>query len=139
MKSTSTSLNWPGVLAALRSCTAQSVLIRDGKSSAPAELVRSRPAASGTELSLFSGESGATRVALVEQLEALAKSAGRRFMKPARANIDDANLLVASVADETVDGTLVTIVETHRVVVGHSPGLQRGDSTTFRNKRIKQW
>ena len=130
-------LSWPEVLAALRDGTGESVLIRDGKVTEPADAVRSRPAAKGTELCLFPGETPAARVDLVRDLEALAKNSGRRFMTSARANINKSYLLIESVGDEEIEGTLFTVIRTRRPVLGFNPSQQTGSRTTLRSKRIK--
>ena len=132
-----TSLSWPEVLAALRACTSGSVLVRDGRVTEPAEVVRPRPAAKGTELCLFPGEKPATRAALIEALQALEKGSGRRFMAAARASVNGAFLLVEGVGDEDVDGTAFAVVRTRRPSLGYNQSQQTGSSTTFRNKRIK--
>jgi hypothetical protein len=76
-------------------------------------------------------------MALVEQLESLAKGPGRRFMTSARVRVNGANLLVESVLDETQGDDVVTVVVTRRPKLGYNQSMQAGDSTTFRNKRIK--
>jgi hypothetical protein len=131
------SLSWPEVLAGLRSGAGVAVLIRDGKVTAPAAAVRSRPGAKGTELCLYSGEGSATRLDLVGRLDALAKSAGRRFMTSARASINESILFIESVADENVDDILVTVINTRRPTLGFNQSQQTGASTTLRSKRIK--
>jgi hypothetical protein len=131
------SLTWPEVLAALRACTGDSVLVRDGRVTEPADVVRPRPAAKGTELCLFSGQKPAARTALIEGLETLEKGSGRRFMAAARASVNGSFLLVESVGDEDVDGKTIAIVRTRRPVLGYNQSQQTGSSTTFRNKRIK--
>lgn len=135
--STRKTLTWPEVLAALRACSGESVLIRDGKVTEPAAVVRSRPAARGTELCLFPGERGATRRDLIGQLETLAEATGRRFAKSARASIAHAYLLVESVGDEASSDGLFAVVRTRRPVLDFNQGRQRGDTTAFRSKRIK--
>ncbi|HEY5339962.1 MAG TPA: hypothetical protein VIK27_02960 [Candidatus Aquilonibacter sp.] len=131
-------LSWPQLLAALRGGAGETVLIRDGKRVEAAQAVRSRPAATGTEFSLFSGDGGAmTRLALIAHLETLAKGHGRRFTKPARAQIDGSSLLVVSVSDEEVEGTLHSVIATRRSSLGFNPSQQTGDRTTLRSKRIK--
>lgn len=131
------SLNWPDVLAALRACTGKTVLIRDGKVTEPAATVRTRPAAKGSELCLFSGENAVTRLDLIEQLEGMAKGAGRRFMASARARINDANLIVEGVTDESVDNVLFAVVNTRRPKLGYNQSQQTGATSTLRSKRIK--
>lgn len=131
------SLSWPEVLAALRACAGEEVLIRDGKLTEPAASVRNRPSAKGTELCLFPGETAVKRLELIAQLETLAKGAGRRFMASARARISGSNLIVESVTDENVDGVLFAVVKTRRPKLGFNQSQQTGDTTTFRNKRIK--
>lgn len=131
------SLSWSEVLAALRACTGQSVLIRDGKLVEPAASVRNRSSAKGTELCLFPGENAVTRLDLIEQLVVLAKGAGRRFMTSARARINESNLIVESVTDENVDGVLFTVVKTRRPKLGFNQSQQTGGTTTLRSKRIK--
>ena len=130
-------LSWTEVLAALRRCTGASVLVRDGRVTEPAAAVRNRAAAKGTELCLFTGDSAIARLDLVEALAGLSKSAGRRFMTSARANISDANLLVDGVADETIDGTLYAVINTRRPKLGFNQSQQVGATTTLRSKRIK--
>jgi hypothetical protein len=131
------SLSWSEVLAALRSGAGVAVVIRDGNVTAPVVAVRSRPAAKGTELCLFSGEGSATRLDLVERLDALSKGAGRRFMTSARASINESVLLIESVADENVDDAFVTVLNTCRPTLGYNQSQQTGDSSTLRSKRIK--
>lgn len=128
---------WTEVLAALRACTGESVLIRDGKVTEPASAVANRPSAKGTELCLVSGDSAVARLDLIEKLEALAKAGGRRFMTSARARIGGANLIVENVADETVDGALFAVVNTRRPKLGFNQSQQVGQTTTLRSKRIK--
>lgn len=128
---------WSDVLAALRACTGESVLIRDGKLTEPADSVRNRPSAKGTELCLFSGESAMKRLDLIEKLDMLAKGGGRRFMTSARASINGSNLLVESVADEDVDNVLFAVVRTRRPKLGFNQSQQAGQTTTLRSKRIK--
>ena len=130
-------LSWSKLLAALRACSGDSVLIRDGNLTEPASSVRIRPSAKGTELCLFSGESAMKRLDLIEQLEIRAKGAGRRFMAPARAMVNGSTLIVESVTDETVDCVLFAVIKTRRRTLGFNQSQQKGDTTTFRNKRIK--
>ena len=130
-------LSWPEVLAALRECTAKSVLIRDGRVTQAAAAVRSRSSAKGTVLCLFPGEKPVTRLALIEQLTVLAKGAGRRFMSSARARINESNLIVEGVSDETVDGVLYAVVNTRRLKLGFNQSQQTGATSTLRSKRIK--
>ncbi len=130
-------LSWTEVLAALRGSTAESVLIRDGRITEPAAAVRTRSAAKGTELCLFPGESPIARLDLIEQLAQLAKGSGRRFMTSARARINESNLIVDGVSDETVDGALVTVINTRRPKLGYNQSQQTGATTTLRSKRIK--
>lgn len=103
----------------------------------PAAVVRSRPAAKGTELCLFPGERSVTRLELIRQLETHAEATGRRFTKSARASIGNSYLLVESVVDETLDDASFAVIRTRRPVLGFNQGRQRGDSTTLRSKRIK--
>jgi hypothetical protein len=131
------SLSWPDILAALRACTSQSVLVRDGRVTEPADTIRSRPAAKGTELCLFPGQKPAARTALIAGLETLEKGSGRRFMAAARASVNGSFLLVESVGDEDVDGTPFAVVRTRRPALAYNRSEQTGSSTTFRNKRIK--
>ena len=133
----SRSLSWPDVLAALRECTGESVLIRDGKVTQPAAAVRTRSAAKGTELCLFSGERAVARLDLIGQLEVQAKRAGRRFMTSARARISESNLIIEGVADESVDSVLFAVVNTRRPKLGYNQSQQTGATTTLRSKRIK--
>ena len=133
------SLSWPALLAALRSSSAASVLIRDGKECEPAGAVRNRPAAKGTELCLFSSESAVKRIDLIAQLEGLSKSSGRRFATSAKVRVGESNLLVDSVGDEDVDGVAACVIRTRRPTLGYNQSQQKGDTTTFRSKRIKQW
>ena len=129
--------SWTDLLAALRRSTGESVLIRDGTSTAPAEAVRNRPSAKGTELSLFSGESAMKRLDLIERLETLAKAGGRRFMTTARADINGSNLIVESVEDENVDDAVFAVIRTRRPKLGFNQSQQTGASSTLRSKRIK--
>ena len=134
---TPSSLSWPEVLAALRLCTGESVLIRDGKVTEPAAAVRTRPSASGTELCLFSGANSSTRAELIQRLEFLAKASGRRYARSARAKVSEAYLLIEAVADENLDGVLFAVVKTRRPTTGLTGSQQRGDRTTLRSKRVK--
>lgn len=128
---------WPDVLAALRACSGESVLIRDGKLTEPAASVNNRSSAKGTELCLFTGESAVKRLDLIEKLETLAKSAGRRFMTSARAQINGSNLMVESVNDEDVESVLFAVIKTRRPKLGFNQSQQIGQTTTLRSKRIK--
>ena len=130
-------LSWPDLLAALRACTGEHVLIRDGKFTEPAAALRNRASAKGTELCLFSGESAMTRLDLIEQLAVVAKGAGRRFMTSARARVNESNLVVEGVADESIDGVLFAVVRTRRLKLGFNQSQQTGATTTLRSKRIK--
>ena len=112
------------------------MLIRDGKLTEPAVALRNRASAKGTELCLFSGESAITRLDLIEQLE-VAKGAGRRFVTSARARVNESNLVVESVADESVDNVLFAVVKTRRPKLGFNQSQQTGAATTLRSKRIK--
>jgi len=131
------SLSWTDILGALRQCAGKSVLLRDGRITQPAAAVRNRPSAKGSELCLFSGETPAARLELIEQLAALAKSAGRRFMTSARAHINGSNLIVEGVADENIDGVVYAVVKTRRPKLGFNQSQQIGATTTLRSKRIK--
>jgi hypothetical protein len=133
----SQTLTWPEVLSAVRAATGASVLIRDGKVTQPAGAVRNRPAAKGTELCLFVGEAAVSRASLIEQMEALSKSAGRRFMTSARAKVGDSSLLVERVIDETVDGVVYVLIDTRRPKLGFNQSQQIGATSTLRSKRIK--
>lgn len=133
----SKTLTWREILNALRSCEGSSVFIRDGRALEAAGSVRTRPSAKGSELCLFPGEGAVARTALIEQLETLSASAGRRFMAAARAKTGESALLVDGVADEDVDGKSVTVVRTRRPRLGFNRSEQSGSSTTLRTKRIK--
>jgi hypothetical protein len=133
----SKALNWPHILAALRTCTGATVVIRDGKVTQPADAVRSRPAAKGTELCLFSGENAVARLDLIQHLETLAKGPGRRFMSSARASVNDSFLLIDGVRDEEIEGSVVAVINTRRPTLGFGQDQQSGDRTTLRSKRIK--
>ena len=131
------SLSWSAVLGALRSSAGESVHIRDGKHTEPAGSVRNRPSAKGSELCLFPGKSASKRLDLIAQLETLAKRPDRRFATSARVHVGDSHLLVESVADEDIDGAVVTTIRTRRPKLGYNQSLQTGDYTTLRSKRIK--
>jgi hypothetical protein len=131
------SLSWTRVLADLRGCAGETVLIRDGKVTQPAATVRTRPAAKGTELCLFPGETAVARLELIGHLETLAKASGRRFMTSARAGVNDAFLLIEEVADETIDGALYAVIVTRRPTLAYNQSQQTGARTTLRSKRIK--
>lgn len=135
----SQSLSWPAVLAALRSSAGEFVRIRDGKLTEAAGSVRNRPSAKGTELCLFPGEQGSRRLDLIAQMETLSTRAGRRFATSARVRVGDSFLLVDGVADEDIDGAVVTVIRTRRPKLGYNQSQQTGDSTTLRSKRIKNW
>jgi hypothetical protein len=137
-KQTPRTLSWTQVLTALKTCAGQSVLIRDGKHTAPAASIALRPSAKGAEYCLFSGPDCATRLDLVARLEKLSASSGRRFMTSARAQIDAANLLIERVGDDVVDGVAYAVIETRRPALGFNPSRQTGDSTHLRSKRIKR-
>ncbi len=137
MQVRSESLSWTEVLAALRSCSAEGVVIRDGKTVEPAAAVRLRPTAKGTELCIFSGDVSASRAELIERLETLAKGSGRRFMTAARANVNQANLSIRTVADERIDGAVVATIDTRRPTLGFNRSQQTGGRTTLTSKRIK--
>jgi hypothetical protein len=132
-------LTWPQLLAALRTCTSDDVVIREGRATAPAHRVQSRPAASGSELCLFSApaEPAVKRDALIAELETLAKGHGRRFGKPARVEIANSYWLVAGVRDEDVDGVPRSVIAARRPSLAYNPSEQTGDRTTLRSKRIK--
>ena len=131
------SLNWPEILAALKKCSGESVLVRDGKLTEPAALIRNRPSAKGTELCVFPGEGPATRLDLIERLEELAKRSGRQFMTSARASVGGSFLLVESIDDENVDDIFYAVLITRRTKLGFNQSQQTGDRTTLRSKRIK--
>jgi hypothetical protein len=131
------SLSWADILAALRTCTGKAALLRDGRVTEPADAVRPRAAAKGTELCLFSGPEPVARAALIASLEALEKGSGRRFMAAARASVNGSFLLVESVGDEDVDGSAFAVIRTRRPTLAYNQSQQTGSSTTFRNKRIK--
>ena len=131
------SLTWRDILDDLRASLADSVFIRDGRELVPAGAVGNRPSAKGTDLCLFASDTPASRQALIEQLESLSSSSGRRFMASARAKIGDSALLVESVADEDVHGAMTAVVRTRRPKLGYNPSQQAGSSTTLRTKRIK--
>ena len=130
-------LHWPAVLNALRSCEGDVVLIRDGRDLRPAEAVKPRPAAKGTELCLFDGDAAVKRDELVERLDALSKSGGRRFMNAARARVGDAFLLIDGVSDETLDEGLQTVVTTRRPKLGFNASEAKAPQFVGRTKRIK--
>jgi hypothetical protein len=131
------SLSWSEVLAALRACSSEFVLIRDGKLTEPAGSVGSRPSAKGTELCLFPSTDSTKRLDLVQHLTSLASSPGRRFMTSARAKINDSHLLVESVGDEDTEDGRFAVIKTRRPTLAYNQSQQSGDTTTFRNKRIK--
>lgn len=131
------SLHWPQLLGALRTSDARFVRLRDGKTTSPAGDVRSRPAARGTELCLFSGTEPSEREALVRRLEALAKTGGRRFATAVRANIGDAFLLVESVSDEEEGGERFSTIVTRRPTLSYQQSAQTGSTSHLRSKRIK--
>jgi hypothetical protein len=126
-------LTWSALLTALSASEGDVVIIRDGTNRVPSGLVGTRAAAKGTEFYLGTDSQPVARKALIDQLEALSKSPGRRFMTSARVQVDGTNLLVESVADESPAAVIVT----RRPKLGFNPSHQTGASTTFRNKRIK--
>lgn len=135
---TPTTLNWPAVSKALRACTGEFVMSRDGRDVRPADAVKTRPAAKGTELCLFDGEAPVKREELVERLDALSKTAGRRFMGAARARAGDAFLLIDSVTDETLeDGAQAAVVNTRRPKLGFNASEAKAPQFVGRTKRIK--
>lgn len=131
------SLTWRDVLAGLRACTGELVFVRDGREQAPAGAVRSRPSAKGTELCLFRGETATTRAALIEQLEGLSATSGRRFMASAKATIGDAALPIEGIGDEESDGVRTAVLRMRRPALGFNQSQQTGSRTTLRSKRIK--
>lgn len=131
------SLSWPHVLAALRECAGESVRIRDGRDVEAADDVRTRAAAVGTEFCLFSGTTAATRLALIERLETLAKSPDRRFMSAARARVNGSFLFIDSVYDETEDEVVWTTVNTRRPKLGFNASQAKAPHVVGRTKRIK--
>jgi hypothetical protein len=78
-----------------------------------------------------------TRLELIEQLAVQAKRAGRRFMTSARARINDSNLIIEGVTDESVDSVLFAVVNTRRPKLGYNQSQQTGATSTLRSKRIK--
>ena len=58
-------------------------------------------------------------------------------MAPARANVNGLTLIVENLTDETIDSVLFAVVKTRRRTLGFNQSEQKGDTTTFRNKRIK--
>ena len=131
------SLSWPTVLAALRDCTGERVRLRDGRDTEPADAVRTRPAAAGTEFCLFGGETATTRSALIERLETLAKSPDRRFMGAARTCVNGAYLLIDAVLDETEDDVVWTTINTRRPKLGFNASQAKAPHIVGRTKRIK--
>ena len=136
-QSPSKSLHWPALLSALRSCSGERVHLRFGSTTEPAGSVRIRPAARGTEYCLFTDVEPTTRAALIEQLEALAGRAERRFMSAARVQVGDAFYLVEHIADETTDGLVNTVIIARRTKGGFEPMRGKAPQTTGRSKRIK--
>ncbi|MGZ3495972.1 MAG: hypothetical protein ACXWMY_02250 [Vulcanimicrobiaceae bacterium] len=131
------SLCWPEVLAALRICTGESVIIRDGDVTAPAAAVRTRPSAKGTEFCLFSDAGFLTRAELIQRLEFLAKASGRRWARSARAKVNESYLLIEAVADENLDGVLFAVLKTRRPTTGFKGSHQTGGGATLHSKRVK--
>ena len=120
MASPSTTLTWPQLLSALQASGCDRVLIRDGRTTHPADTVRTKSAAAGMEFCLFSGAEACSREALVAQLKKLAGGPGRRFKSSAKACVDGATLLVERIVDETVDGKLYVVVVTRRARLGYN-------------------
>lgn len=58
-------------------------------------------------------------------------------MSAARGTVGTASLPIDSAADETIDGTLVTVIALRRPSASFNHRLQTGESTTLRTKRIK--
>jgi len=131
------SLSWPNVLAALRECDGELVRLRDGRETQASDTIRTRPAAAGTEFCIFGGESPATRDALIERLETLAKSPDRRFMGAARACVNGAYLLIDAVLDETEDDVVWTTINTRRPKLGFNASQAKAPHIVGRTKRIK--
>jgi hypothetical protein len=132
-------LTWTQLLNALRSCTGDHVLIRDGRETKHADSVRNRPAASGTEFCLFSTDTPTPRLTLISRLETLAKGTGRRFMSSAKANVNGANLLIDGVEDEAIDGVTLAVVTTRRPKLGYNRSESSAAPTSLgrSSKRIK--
>lgn len=133
----SKSLHWPTLLASLRTFSGEFVHLRSGDETEPAGGVRIRPAARGTEYCLFEAAEATTRLALIEQLDALAKRAERRFMSAARVHVAGAFHLVAYVIDEEIDGVKSTLVIARGSQGGFEPMRGKAPQTTGRSKRIK--
>lgn len=83
------------------------------------------------------GPDGLTRPELIERLQALSKSPGRRFTAAGRARINDAFLLVDGVKDESIDDMVYAVVNTRRPKLGHAQTGAKAPQTTHRSKRIK--
>ena len=135
-------ITWTQLLAALRGCNGELVLIRDGRETAAASAIRSRPAATGTELCFFTGAAAGAaapkRSEVVAQLETLSKGAGRRFMSSAKASVNGTSLLIDGAADEIVDGATYAVVTTRRPKLGFNRSQATASSALGRSsKRIK--
>lgn len=113
------------------------MLVRDGKITEPATVIRNRPSARGSELCLFPGERPAARLDLIRDIDAIAKGAGRRFAAAARASVNASYLLIDDVRDEEIDGTVFAVINTRRPVLGYNQSQQTGGRTNLRSKRIK--
>ncbi len=133
-------LTWTQLLAALKASPSDLVLIRDGKTTLPADAVRTKPAAAGTEFCLFSGDADSSRATLVVQLDKLAEGPGRRFMTSAKASVQGASLLVERVADEDIDGKSYAVVVTRRAKLGYNQSQSSAAPPELgrSSKRIKQ-
>jgi len=131
-------LTWTQLLDAMRACNGEHVLVRDGRETQPADSIRNRPAAAGTELCLFSGNAPVKRLDVVARLEMLSKGSGRRFMTSAKANINGANLLIDGASDEVVDGTTFAVIVTRRPKLGYNQSQTTASTALGRSsKRIK--
>jgi len=131
-------LTWTKLLAALRGCSGELVLIRDGRETQPADTIRNRPAATGTELCFFTGAAAPKRSEVVAQLETLSKGAGRRFMSSAKASVNGTSLLIDGAADEVIDGATYAVVTTRRPKLGFNRSQSTASSALGRSsKRIK--
>jgi hypothetical protein len=74
---------------------------------------------------------------LIERLEALAKTPGRRFQSAARVRVNEDFLPVDAVRDETVEDTVYAVVSARRPKLGFNASQGKAPQTTGRTKRIK--
>ncbi len=134
----SKSLQWAQILIALRACAGQNVRVRDGADFVLAGEIKPRQTGNGTAFGLLESETPVSRVALIERLEALSKDAPR-FRGSATARVDDAQLLIESVLDETDEaGVVWATINTRRPKLGFNASQSTVRFPGGRSKMVKR-